>query len=49
MTLFKSDFTRSFAVGFMLGAVALFMSLGEPQRTELAARVIPSALAATSN
>lgn len=49
MTLFRSDFTRSFAVGFMLGAVALFMSLGEVQRTEVAARVIPSALAATAN
>jgi hypothetical protein len=48
MTLSNSSFTRSFAVGFMLGAVALFMSLGEPQRTELAARVIPSALAATA-
>jgi hypothetical protein len=49
MTLSNSSFTRSFAIGFMLGAAALFMSLGEPQRTELAARVIPSALAATSH
>ena len=46
MTLFKSNFTRSFLVGFMLGAAVLFASLGDVQRTELAARVIPSALAA---
>ena len=49
MTMSNTAFTRSFAIGFMLGAVALFMSLGEPQRTELAARVIPSALAAPAN
>ena len=46
MTLTNSSFTRSFVIGFALGAAALFASLGEPQRTELAARVIPSALAA---
>lgn len=46
MGLFKPDLYRSFAVGFALGAVALFASLGDAQRTELAVRVVPSAQAA---
>jgi hypothetical protein len=46
MGLFTSSFYRSFAIGFALGAMGLFASLGDSQRTELAARVIPSALAA---
>ena len=46
MGLFKSDFTRSFAIGFALGAVALFASLGDSQRAEMASRVIPAAVAA---
>lgn len=47
MGLFTSGFYRSFAIGFALGAAGLFASLGDSQRTDLAAQVIPSALAAT--
>jgi hypothetical protein len=46
MGLFTSDLYRSFAAGFALGAALLFASLGDSQRAEFAARVIPSALAA---
>ena len=46
MGLFNSQFYRSFVIGFALGAVALFASLGDSQQTEMASRVIPSALAA---
>lgn len=47
MGLFKSDFYRAFAIGFAVGAVALFTSLEEGQRSELAARVVPHAVAAS--
>lgn len=47
MGLFKSDFTRSFAIGFAVGAVALFGSLKDAQRSEIATRVVPHAVAAS--
>jgi len=47
MVLFKSDLTRSFAIGFALGCAALFAVLGSPFQTSLTAQVIPSATAAT--
>lgn len=41
MQLFRSDFLRSFALGFVLGGVAVWTQLnGEPQS------VVPSAIAA---
>ncbi len=46
MTLFKSDLTRSFAIGFALGCAALFAVLGSPFQTSLTEQVIPSATAA---
>ena len=49
MGLFKRDLYRSFAVGFALGAVALFVTLGDDQRGQIAAKVIPSAYAATAS
>lgn len=36
MAVFKSDLTRSFAVGFALGCAALFAVMGSPFRTSLA-------------
>lgn len=47
MGLFRSDFYRAFAIGFAVGAVALFTSLDEGQRSEFAARVVPHAVAAS--
>jgi len=47
MGLFKSDFYRAFAIGFVMGAIALFASLEDGQRGELAARVVPHAVAAS--
>ncbi|MFO1254999.1 MAG: hypothetical protein U1E37_04945 [Sphingomonadaceae bacterium] len=47
MAVFKSDLTRSFAVGFALGCAALFAVMGSPFRTSLADQVIPAATAAT--
>jgi hypothetical protein len=47
MGLFTSDLYRSFAMGFALGAAALFVTMGDVARTELAAKVVPSAYAAT--
>lgn len=41
MGLFKADFYRSFAIGFALGAVAVFAMLGEA-----ASPVVPVAVAA---
>jgi hypothetical protein len=46
MALFKSDLTRSFAIGFALGCAALFAVLGSPFQTSLSQQVIPSATAA---
>ena len=46
MGLFTSDLYRAFAVGFALGAMALFVTLGDTARTDLAAKVVPSAFAA---
>jgi hypothetical protein len=46
MELFNSQFYRSFVIGFALGAVALFVSVGSSDQAEMASRVIPSALAA---
>lgn len=47
MGLFKSDFTRAFAFGFAIGAVVLFASLEDGQRGEIAARIVPQAVAAS--
>lgn len=47
MGLFKTDLYRSFAVGFVLGALALFATVGDQSRSMLAAKVIPTAQAAT--
>jgi hypothetical protein len=47
MALFKSDLTRSFAIGFALGSALLFAVLGSPFQTSLADQVIPAATAAT--
>jgi hypothetical protein len=46
MGLFKSDLYRSFAVGFALGAVAVFATLGSWAGDELSGNVVPSAIAA---
>ena len=46
MGLFTSDLYRAFAVGFALGAMALFVTLGDTAQTELAAKVVSSAFAA---
>lgn len=46
MGLFTSDLYRSFAVGFALGAAVLFVTMGDTARTDLAARIVPSAYAA---
>ncbi len=48
MVLFKADFFRAFAVGFMLGGAALFAVLGSPFHKSIADQVIPSATAATA-
>jgi len=47
MALLKSDLTRSFAIGFALGAAVLFAAMGSPFQSSLADQVIPSATAAT--
>ncbi len=46
MGLFTSDLYRSFGIGFVLGAMALFATLGGEARAELASKVVPSAYAA---
>jgi hypothetical protein len=46
MGLFKSDLYRSFAIGFVLGAAALFAAMGSRADNPLAGQVIPSATAA---
>lgn len=48
MTLFQSDLTRSFAIGFALGSAALFAVLGSPFQKSLTEQVIPAATAATA-
>ncbi len=48
MRLFTSDLYRSFGIGFLLGAAALFASLNGQARSELAGKVVPSAYAAAS-
>ena len=47
MGLFKSDLYRSFAIGFALGAAALFVTIGDTARTQIADNFLPSASAAT--
>ncbi|MCC6927257.1 hypothetical protein [Novosphingobium sp.] len=47
MALFRSDLTRSFAIGFALGTAALFAVLGSPFKTSLSEQMIPAATAAT--
>ena len=47
MGLFKPDFYRSFAIGFALGAVAVFAMLGDSGQG-IASGVVPSAVAAPS-
>jgi hypothetical protein len=46
MGLFKPDLYRSFAVGFALGAVVLFASVGGSGRAALVDSILPSAVAA---
>ncbi len=46
MGLFKSDLYRSFVVGFALGAVIMIGTLNESARSQIAAEILPSALAA---
>ncbi len=46
MRLFTSDLYRSFGIGFVLGAMALFVTLGGEAQAELASKVVPSAYAA---
>lgn len=48
MGLFKPDLYRSFAVGFALGAIALFVSLNGETQSQVASKVIPTAYAATA-
>ena len=44
MGLFKPDFYRSFAIGFALGAVAVFGSLGSSAMNTM----VPQAVAASA-
>ena len=46
MGLFKPDLYRSFAIGFALGAVALFATIGGTGRAALVDSIMPSAVAA---
>jgi hypothetical protein len=46
MGLFKPDFYRSFAIGFALGAVAVFTSLNGSSGSVFAGGLVPSAIAA---
>lgn len=46
MGLFTSDLYRSFGIGFVLGAVALFFTLKGEARTELVGKLVPLAYAA---
>ena len=46
MKLFKSDLFRSFAVGFGLGAVAVFATFGGWAGESVSAGVMPHAVAA---
>jgi hypothetical protein len=46
MGLFKPDLYRSFAIGFALGAVLLIGTLDDGARSQIAAKIIPGALAA---
>ena len=48
MGLFKADLYRSFAVGFVLGALALLTTLDDQSRGLLTGDVIPAAQAATA-
>jgi hypothetical protein len=47
MGLFKSDLYRSFAVGFVLGAVLLFAAMDNQERGKWVDKVMPAAVAAT--
>lgn len=49
MGLFKADLYRSFAVGFVLGAVAIAASMAAQSDKGLAGQVIPSAEAAPAH
>ena len=46
MGLFKADFYRSLAIGFALGAVLTFATMGGSAGTELVNGMLPSAVAA---
>ena len=48
MGLFKPDFYRSFAIGFALGAVVVFTTLGGGTGGNIANGVVPAAVAATA-
>ncbi|GGZ89740.1 hypothetical protein [Novosphingobium arvoryzae] len=49
MGLFKPDLYRSFAIGFVLGALGLLGAVGLQGGTSLAHQVIPSAEAAPAH
>jgi hypothetical protein len=46
MGLFKRDLYRSFLVGFAIGAVAVYSTLGIGGAPDLSGSVVPSAIAA---
>ena len=48
MGLFKPDFYRSFAIGFAVGAVIVFASLGVNFGQDLVGGVVPAAEAAAA-
>lgn len=48
MGLFKADLYRSFAVGFVIGVFALFVTMGSGDAT-ISANVVPHAVAAPAN
>ncbi|MDP3907602.1 hypothetical protein [Novosphingobium sp.] len=49
MGLFKLDLYRSFAIGFVLGAIGLFGAIGLQDGTSLAHQMIPAAEAAPAH
>lgn len=48
MSLFQADLYRSFAVGFVIGVFALFVTMGSGSET-ISANVMPHAVAAPAN
>ncbi len=48
MGLFTPDLFRSFGIGFLLGALALYATVGGTGEQTLRSSVMPSAVAATA-